>query len=176
MQCSLRIETHRIVGQNIGYYCVVPRIYQSHTRGPILYFVPDEDGYTPTVFFYPEYYRTICVRLFHFNGEAVTNVKPVVIEYEEIQDDEGNIYKVVSKSSLFSSYEEALEYVQAEGTGNQRIVSRYPFISPIPLEAMDGYRKVYTSEQELYDYDIETDEGTIQGTVYDVKIFEYTGD
>jgi hypothetical protein len=83
---------------------------------------------------------------------------------------------LVTGITPFSSYEEALEYLQTEGTENRRIVGTYPFISPVPLEAMDDYRGVYTSEEKLYDYDIElNDEETIHGSVFDVKIFEYIG-
>jgi oligosaccharyl transferase (archaeosortase A-associated) len=140
-----------------------------------MYIIHSGDEYTPTIFYYPEYYRTTCVRLFFFDGEAVTDEKPLVIEYEEICDGD-RIYKLVTGITPFSSYEEALEYLQTEGTENRRIVGTYPFISPVPLEAMDDYRGVYTSEEKLYDYDIElNDEETIHGSVFDVKIFEYIG-
>ena len=141
-----------------------------------MYVIHSEDEFIPTIFYYPEYYRTTCVRLFHFDGEAVTDEKPLVIEYEEIRDGD-TVYKLVNQITPFSSYEEALEYLHTEGAENRRIVGPYPFISPVPLEAMDDYRKVYTSEEKLYDYDIELDaEETLHGSVFEVKIFEYIGD
>ena len=32
-----------------------------------VYLIPTEAGYQPKYFYYPEYYRTLGVRLFHFN-------------------------------------------------------------------------------------------------------------
>ena len=114
-----------------------------------------------------------CVRLFQFNGEAVTDENPVVIDYEKV-----NGYKRITKITTFSSYEEALENLQTEGSENRKIVGLYPFISPIPLEAMEDYQMVYMSggEVEHFDWDLIPEVSPVQFLLPEVKIFEYIGD
>jgi oligosaccharyl transferase (archaeosortase A-associated) len=138
-----------------------------------IYLIPYSGQLTAKIIYYPEYYQTTCVRLYHFNGEAFTDEKPVVIEYEEAGG-----YKRITRISTFSSYEEALDYLQTEGTENRRIVGLYPFISPIPLEKMEDYRLVHTSEQrvEHLDWKLVPEVSPVSFLLPDVKIFEYTGD
>ncbi len=138
-----------------------------------IYLIPYNDQLIPKIIYYPEYYRMTCVRLFYFYGEAVTDEKPVVIDYEEVSG-----YKRITKITTFSSYEEALEYLQTEGAENRKIVGLYPFISPIPLEAMEDYQMVYMSEGEVehFDWDLIPEVSPVQFVLPDVRIFEYIGD
>lgn len=142
-----------------------------------VYVVPYEGKLAFKIVYYPEYYRTTCVRLFHFNGEAVTDEKPVVIDYDEIRGDDGNIYKRITKIASFTSYEEAQEYLESEDVENRRLVGLYPFISPIPLEAMEDYRLVYTSEGQVahYDLDLIPEVEPVRLLIPEVRIFEYLG-
>jgi len=143
-----------------------------------VYLVPYEGQLVSKVIYYPEYYRTTCVRLFHFGGEAVTDEKPVVIDFEEIRGDDGSIYKGITNITTFPSYEEALEFLETEGSENRRLVGLYPFISPIPLEAMEDYRLVYISEGQAghFDWDLIPAVEPIQITLPEVMIFEYIGE
>ncbi len=141
-----------------------------------LYVIPTENGYIPRYFYYPEYYRTLGVRLFHFEGQAVTDENPLVIEYDYVTADDGNSYKVINKINSFDSYQEALDYLQTEASENSRIVGLFPFISPISLEAADGFQIVYTSEGVTSHNDTEPpDWEPIHILLPEVKIFEYTG-
>jgi oligosaccharyl transferase (archaeosortase A-associated) len=117
-------------------------------------------------FYLPEYYQTLAVRLYNFDGKAVTKVKPAVITYVERKGD-GITYNEVTDAREFDSYEEALDYVNSQETGNHIIAGISPFVSPVPLEAVPDFQLVHSSEQ-----------GTSikqAGFMPEVKIFEYTG-
>jgi len=132
------------------------------------YYLPHEGQLIPVQVFLPEYYRTMCVRLYNFDGEAVTTTSPAVITYEEKVDRDGNRYRQINDVQEFSSHQEALDYVESEGSANHSIVGINPFISPIPLEAVQSYKLVYSSESGA------SDTGT--DMIPEVKIFECTGD
>ena len=142
-----------------------------------LYLIPTDDGYVPKYFYHPEYYRTLMVRLFQFNGEAVDEEKPLVVEWDYVTAKDGNVYKVVSKMNSFDSYPEAQEYLQTEAGADSRIVGLFPFVSPVALEKTDGISPVYVSEGVDYhgDYD-PPDWEPIRIVLPEVKIFEYSGD
>jgi oligosaccharyl transferase (archaeosortase A-associated) len=142
-----------------------------------LYVIPTDDGYVPKYFYYPEYYRTLVVRLFQFEGEAVDEVKPTVIEWDLLTGDDGGVYRVINKINSFDSYQDALDYLQTEAGENSRIVGLYPFVSPVVLEEMDGIRAAYTSEGMTYHSDLQPpDWESIRIVLPEVKVFEYTGD
>ena len=52
-----------------------------------------------------------------------------------------------------------------EETGDYRIVGKNPFISPVPLKALEHYRLVYSSDSGRLQPDV--------GVIPEVKIFEY---
>jgi oligosaccharyl transferase (archaeosortase A-associated) len=109
------------------------------------------------LYIYPEYYRSLAVRLYNFDGKAVTPTKSVVISY---QDGE------VLSEKEFSSYEEAESYISSQKSGNYRIVGTDPMVSPVPLEELQHYKLVYSSE------DLAAISNT--GQVPAIKIFEFT--
>jgi asparagine N-glycosylation enzyme membrane subunit Stt3 len=133
-----------------------------------IYYLPHEGKLLPVQLFYPEYYHSMCVRLYNFNGEAVTDERPMVITYQEKTDSQGNRYRQVTDIQEFPSYQEAVEYVESEGPANYRVVGTNQFISPVPLEAVPDYKLVYSSESGISQPNA--------GTIPEVKIFEYTGD
>ena len=132
-----------------------------------VYFVPQEDKLI--VLFHPEYYRLLSVRLYNFDGQAVAPEVSKVISYEEKVTREGKPYKEVTSIETFSSYEEAAAFISSQESGNYRIVSDNPFISPVPLETLQGYRLVHSSAGKI----------VLSGVgvaIPEVKIFEYIGD
>ena len=134
-----------------------------------IYFVRyDESTYGPKIFYYPKYYNSTIVRLYNFNGEAVTEVHPLVIEYEELVYTDGEVYKIIKDVKEFSTYQEALDYVESAGPDNHRLVGVSPFISPIPLASMEAYKLVYSSV-----YSKQYSDNT---TISEVKIFKFFGD
>lgn len=130
-----------------------------------IYYVAQEGVLKPFILFYPEYYRLLAVRLYNFDGQQVTPESTMVIFYQERVSQEGIIYREITDSKYFPSYEEAEAYVSSQESGSYRIVGNSPFISPVPLEALEHYKLVYSSEGSI------TQPGV--GSIPEVKIFEY---
>ncbi len=131
------------------------------------YYVAKEGKLVPVQLFHPEYYRTLCVRLYNFNGKAVAAKSPAVITFDKKVDSNGNSFEQITDIKQFSSYQEALDNVAKEGAANHRIIGLNPFVSPVPLEAVQNYKLIYSSESGISKQDV--------GLVPEVKIFEYPG-
>jgi asparagine N-glycosylation enzyme membrane subunit Stt3 len=149
------------------YWAVITWAGQAETQYYDIFYVPYEGKLQPAQFFMPAYYQTLAVRLYNFDGEAVTEVKTVVITYENKKDPQGMSYKQVTDAKEFSSYQEALDYAASQESGNHMIVGISPLLSPIPLEAVPDFRLVHASEEGTSLQNV--------GFVPEVKIFEYTG-
>jgi len=127
-----------------------------------------QDGRLESIYlFYPKYYQSLAVRLYNFNGVKVTAESSIVISYEKKISPEGDLYKEITDSWAFSTYEEAKAYVSSQQSENYKIVGTNPFVSPVPLDALEHYRLIYGSTVEIMKPDI--------GMIPRVKIFEYTG-
>jgi len=138
-----------------------------------------ETTYEPIVYYYPEYYQSMCSRLYNFGGEEwVPNNSSWAISYrdEEITDPETGKtrwIKVVTDERLFATYDEAQAFLA--GHPGYIIVGRDPeggspgigrFLSPVPLEALKYYELIHQSESTL----IAWPDGR---TISYVEIFEY---
>jgi len=130
------------------------------------YYLPKEGKLVPVRLFYPEYYRSLAIRLYNFDGKAVTPESSVVISYEEKVNPSGELYKVVTDAQPFSNYEEAVSYISSQKSANYRIVGGNPFVSPVPLETLTYYKLIHSSDDSV------TQPGV--GMLPSVKIFEYT--
>ena len=130
------------------------------------YIAPYQNQYVTIQVFYPEYYRTLLVRLNNFDGKAVPEGKPAVISYEERYDSSGMQYRLVNNIEEFSTYQEALDYINGKDPGNYSIVGVSPFTSPIPLEEVPDFKLTYSSKPSVPQQDGEV--------LSEVKIFEYT--
>jgi oligosaccharyl transferase (archaeosortase A-associated) len=130
-----------------------------------IYYQPQQGVLKPVMLFYPEYYRSLLCRLYNFDGEQVVPRNSVVISYEQKVNREGQSYKQITAAKAFSDYGEAEAYVDAQKSGNYRIVGSDPFASPVPLEALEHYKLVYSSEGTAVQ-----PSGKL---VPEVKIFEY---
>ncbi|MFC2048434.1 oligosaccharyl transferase, archaeosortase A system-associated [Chloroflexota bacterium] len=133
-----------------------------------LYYYQQQGQLMPVSLFYPEYYRSLAIRLYNFDGKAVTPESTVVIGYQEMADEQGNPYKLVTSAEEFDSYEDAEAYLLSQESANYRIVGVHPFISPVPLEELKHYKLIHGSESSLVVPEVET--------IPAVKIFEYTGE
>ena len=132
------------------------------------YLLPYEGQLVPVRLFHPGFYRSMCTRLYNFDGKAVEAESPLVVSYEKKVGSEGNTYKQITEVQDFPTYEEALEYLQSLDSPNHSLVGGSPFISPVPMEALTDYKLVHNSKQLLKQPEV--------GFVPEVKIFEYTGD
>ncbi len=132
------------------------------------YYVPKEGGkLEPATFFYPTYYQSMVVRLYNFDGKAVTPEETSVISYKEKLSQEGVKYKEITDTKSFATYKEAEAYISSQESGNYRVVSTNPLSSPVPLEQLQHYKLVHQSNTLV----------TMAGKkVPSVKIFQYTSD
>jgi len=129
-----------------------------------IYLVPLENQMVPVVVFHPEYYQSLSTRLYSFDGKAITPESTPVISYQEVADQKGNLYKVITSLEQFNSYEEAEAYIASQESGNYEIVGTDPTVSPVPLEALSGYKLVFGSDNISLG----------SASVPAVKIFEFT--
>ncbi len=148
------------------YWAVITWAGQAEWQYYDVFYVPYEGKLQPVQFFLPAYYQTLAVRLYNFDGKAVTDVRAAVITYVE-KKEQGITYKQVTGAKEFTSYQEARDYYDSLTSGNNLIVGVSPFISPVPLEAVPDFHLVYSSEQGISQQNV--------GLIPEVKIFEYTG-
>jgi dolichyl-diphosphooligosaccharide--protein glycosyltransferase len=129
-----------------------------------IYFVQQESGMAPIYLLHLAYYQSLVVRLYNFDGKAVTPENVLVISYEERETESGFVYKEVTNAEQFKTYKEAQAYILSQQSGNYRIVSTDPFKSPVPLEAMSHYKLIHSSDNVTLSSSV---------TMPEVKIFEY---
>ena len=123
------------------------------------YYQQTQDDGQWGMLYHPAYYNSTVVRLYNFDGKAVTPTESIVISYEEKTASGGGTYKEITNGWSFPTYEEAEAYVGNQTSGNYRIVGTDPFSSPVPLEGLDSYERVYPDP-----------EATTTGSI---KIFKY---
>jgi dolichyl-diphosphooligosaccharide--protein glycosyltransferase len=109
------------------------------------YYVQTEQGGQLATLFYPAFYQSMAIRLYNFDGQAVTPAtnSSIVISYEERVNSDGGKYKAITSGQAFASYEDAQAYLAAQTSGNHRIVGTSGSVTPVPLEALDSYQRVY---------------------------------
>lgn len=101
--------------------------------------------FRPVILYYPDFYRTMVVRLHLFEGEAYTPVNTTwVISYDK-RDDViiGQTINVITDNRLFTTYEEAAAFIDANP--EYKIVGTSPFLSPVPLEELEDFKLVHES-------------------------------
>ena len=127
------------------------------------YLIPQEDNRVARVLLYhPEYYRSLAVRLYNFDGQAAVPTDSIVISYEESEQG-----KLITFAEVFPSYEEAATFISNQKSDEFRIVGRHPFNSPVPLATLEQYKSIYFSQTiELPAFMV---------SVPEVKTFEYIG-
>jgi dolichyl-diphosphooligosaccharide--protein glycosyltransferase len=130
-----------------------------------VYYQSQDGKLTPIILFYPEYYRSLVVRLYNFDGGVVVPKNTMVISYQERSDNTGVLYREITSVKSFPSYSEAEAYVTSQKSGNYKIVGNNPFVSPVPLQALEHYKLVYNSKGSKM--------MPSGGLISEVKIFEY---
>ena len=126
----------------------------------------NDNTFEPVLLFYPEYYRSLGVHLYYFDGGNVIPSSTIVISYQEKISTDGQPYKQLIARTDFGSYEDAQAYIASQNSGSYKIVSSNPSVSPVPLPALEHYKLIYTSKNSVI--------APIVGMVPEVKIFEYT--
>jgi hypothetical protein len=95
----------------------------------------------PVMYCYPEYYRTMAIRLYLFGGAAVA---PGSVWVLATTPSSTGPETIVAEWS-FTTYEEAVAFTSARPAAHYRIVSKIPWESCVPLEALDGYTLAHRS-------------------------------
>jgi dolichyl-diphosphooligosaccharide--protein glycosyltransferase len=131
------------------------------------YFILEGNQLFQKTFYYPEYYRSLLVRLYNFDGKAVAPAEVKVISYKDglLRDETGKTLTVpnfVTDNQTFPDYQQAVSFINSH-EGNYRIVSDNPFVSAVPLGTLTDYRLVFSSEQMV------SKAGTVMP---EVKIFQ----
>jgi len=121
----------------------------------------------PVMLYYPEFYQSMCTRLYIFGGEAATpQNSTLVVSYVEKTDRKGVQYKEISSAQQFATYDAAKSFLDSQTGSNSVLVGNNPFASPVPLEKLNNYQLVYESPSK-----VEPAQGI---TTSYVKIFEYS--
>jgi len=147
------------------FWAIVTWVGKEQSEFFDIYYIQQEDRLVPRQLLRPEYYRSLAVRLYNFDGKAVTPENVVVISYDEVMTPQGQLLKRITTAEQFDNYEEAEAYLQGQESDNYRIVGTNPFISPVPLEALEHYRLTHSSDESINYPEV--------GMVPGVKIFEY---
>lgn len=153
-----------LVDRDSGFKALMAAGGEPASRYSEIYYRPRQDKLAPTLLYYPEYYRTMAVRLYCYDGRQYIPAETAVISWEDKTGEDGFAYKEITGLKTFSNYPEAEAFTAAQKTGNWRIVGKDPLASPVPLEALANYGLVFASPQKA---------GVGNTTVPEVKIFQY---
>ena len=137
---------------------------QSQNKYFSSYYISQNGKYQSVLLYTPDFYRSLIVRLFSFDGKAVTDSKPFVVTWE-IHNINGTNAKVITKADQYQSYAAAQAYIASQKTGNYDIVGTNPFINIVPLDPVTNFKEVFTSPS--------TDSFSGNVTISDVKVFQY---
>ncbi len=130
-------------------------------------------AYQAVMLYYPEYYRSMCARLYNFGGKAwnpddwIKNSpddRIVAISFVERTDAKGNKYREITGVRQFASYAAAKAFVDAET--KYIIVGTNPYLSPVPLEELQHFELVHQSPTTVITRG--------NGTISYVEIFSYS--
>jgi dolichyl-diphosphooligosaccharide--protein glycosyltransferase len=99
--------------------------------------------------YYPEYYRSMIVRLYNFDGQEVIPQSATVISYVDKISEDGIPYKLISGTQSFPDYESANKFVKEQQSGNFRVVGTSPYESVVSLEAITGFELIYSSTEKV---------------------------
>jgi oligosaccharyl transferase (archaeosortase A-associated) len=129
------------------------------------YYQVEGSKLVPILLFHPEYYRSLAIRLYNFDGNEVIPESSAVISYQEKVSREGVRYKEIISLKSFPSYESAEAYISRQESGSHKIVGLSPFVTPVPLGELEHYKLIYSSDDLVKQPQL--------GMISKVKIFEY---
>ena len=153
-----------LVNWNTGFRVISSNAGERAAKYYEVYYRLQNGKLAPTLLYYPDYYRTMAVRLYCFDGKGYTPAETAAVSWEDKTGADGLAYKEITGLKAFRSYGEAADFLRAQTGHNWRIVGKDPLVSPIPLEALEGYKPAFASSQKA----------TVgNATVPEVKIFEY---
>jgi len=153
-----------IVNWNTGFRVMSSAAGEGSAKYYEVYYRKQNDKLTPVLMYYPEYYRSMVVRLYCFDGKEYAPAETAAISWEAKTGADGTAYKEITGIKTFGSYGEASAFLTTQQGANWRIVGKGPLASPVPLEALAGYKPAFASTQQSR---------VGNNDVPAVKIFEY---
>ncbi len=154
---------NRIASPNDKFYALASKSNKQESDFYELCWQAREGKYVPLLVFYPAYYRTMLSRLYNFDCAQVVPESATVMTWEEKSLPGGEKFKSITELKNFRTYAEAEAFVNTQ-KANCSIIGVDPLKSPVPLEALTGYRTVFQSSQKA---------SAGSTPVPEVKIFEY---
>ncbi len=155
----------RIASPNDKFYALANLSGRQESDFYELCWQKKEGKYVPLLVFYPDFYRTTVIRLYNFDGRQVAPPDTLVMAWQEQTLPDGRKFKEISGFKKFNSYAEAQSFISVQKGGNYRIIGTDPLVSPLPLDALQGYKPVYQSSQKA---------SAGSQPLPLIKIFEYT--
>jgi dolichyl-diphosphooligosaccharide--protein glycosyltransferase len=112
----------------------------------ICYRQESDGSLRPVMLYYPEYYRSMCVRLYVFGGKEYRPQDATwLVSFGDAPDAVGTASKYIDGILAFDTYEEAEEYLARQSSARWRLAGLSPSQSCVPLEPLDDYELVYPS-------------------------------
>jgi len=141
------IVDSRIANPNDKFYALAGLSGKQESDYYELCWQQKEGKYVPLLVFYPEYYRTMVVRLFNFDGKAVTPAFTTVMAWQERQMPDGRKFREIMELKKFRSQAEAEAFIQNQKQGDYSIIGMDPLASPVTLEELAAYSPAYQSKE-----------------------------
>ena len=141
------IAENRLASPNDKFYALANLSNKEETDFYELCWQKQGDKYVPKLVFYPEFYRAMIVRLYDFDGLAVTPQYTTVMTYHQ-QLPGGQAFKEILGYKNFKNYSDAQAFVSSQQQGQFKIIGTDPLVSPVPLEQLTDYKLVYSSTQK----------------------------
>ena len=102
----------------------------------------------PVRIFLPDYYRSIAVRMFNFDGRAIVAAPEVSVFTTQIMHTVGGPdLEALAAEQKFPSEERAREYIASNPGASMLLGSRDPMVSPVNVEELTGVTRVFTSPE-----------------------------
>jgi len=158
------IVDNEIASYNSKFHALASLSGENYSRYFDLFIQQQGTNYEPVVLFFPEYYRSMVVRLYNFDGKAVIPQTVTVINTADRLGPQGKTYKEIMDIKEFATFNEAQEFISSKKSDNYIIVSDDPLKSPVPLEELEQYALQYSSTQKNSDF---------YKPLPNIKIFEY---
>ncbi len=164
-QAKYVIVDSRIASPNDKFYALARLSNKQESDFYELCWQKKDTKYTPLLVFYPEYYRSMIIHLYNFDGKQAVPQSTLIMAYQDQFTADGQKFKEITGFKTFRNYAEAESFISSQKQGQYRIIGTDPLASPVPLEQLPGYKPVYQSAQK-------TSSGSIPLPA--IKIFEYT--
>lgn len=158
------IMDSRIASPNDKFYALAKLSHKQETDFYELCWQKKDNKYAPLLVFYPDYYKSMIIRLYNFDGKQVTPQNTVVMSFQDQVASDGQKFKEIMGLKSFRNYADAQSFISSQKQGNYRIIGTDPLASPVPLDQLTGYKLAYQSKEKA---------SAGSAPLPAVKIFEY---